>query len=242
MTKLRQLWMLTAAGSVAILLVGYFLVVSPKSSKAAALRADAETQQQVNDKLTSQIAQLNRQKKDLPRQQAELQKFATKIPDNPGLPAVIRSLSDAADTAGVELVGLSQGVPALVSTPGASKPAPVAADDLNDKTKSKPRTAAAPAAPKTLPIAQMPITITVTGNYSQVSQFLSEIENLPRALLVSGFSITPGDNGPTAKQVSEAASASSDVLTVALTGQLFMTTKPAAAPVAVKPAATTAAK
>jgi len=229
MTKLRQLWLLTAVASVAILAAGYFLMVSPKASKASALRAETQTQEQANSKLRSEIDQLNRQKKDLPKQQAELQKFATKIPDNPALPALIRSLSEAADNSGVELIGLSNGAPQLVAS---GKPA--------GRTV---QSAKAPAAVQTLTIAQMPITIHVSGKYSQVSQFLSEVENLPRALLVRGFSLTPGDTSPRSKGTGAAGGTYDGKVTLQMTGQLYMTAKVApAAPAAPKPATTPAAE
>lgn len=236
MTKLRQLWLLTALASVAILAGGYFLLVSPKASKAASLRDEAETQQQANNRLRAQIAQLNRQKKDLPKQQAELEKFAAKIPNNPALPSLIRSLSDAADNAGVELISLSPGTPALVAT---SVPGGTTAAAAGSTTKSA---ATAPAA-ATLPIAAIPVSVEVTGTYSQVSQFLSEIEGLPRAFLVNGFNVNPGDTSPRAAK-DNGGKAYNGTLTMSVTGQLYMTTKVApVAPVAAKPAAdTTAAK
>lgn len=256
MTKLRQLWLLTALASVAILAGGYFLLVSPKAGKAASLRDEAETQQSANNRLRAQIAQLNRQKKDLPRQQAELEKFAAKIPNNPALPSLIRSLSDAADNAGVELVSLSPGAPALVAAtvPGGTTAAAAGTTATTASTTTTTststtgtKTAAAPAAPAMLPLASIPIAVEVTGSYSQVSQFLSEIEGLSRAFLVNGFNVNPGDSGPQAKKPSGGSTTGGPrydgTLTMQITGQLYMTTKVApAAPVAAKPATTTAAK
>jgi Tfp pilus assembly protein PilO len=231
--------------SIAILAGGYFLLVSPKLSTAAAARQEAEDQQTANNRLRAQIAQLNRQKKDLPRQQAELEKFAAKIPNNPALPGLIRSLSDAADNAGVELVSLSPGQPALVAT---TVPATAAGTSAAGTTGTTPasgttgaKTAAAPG-PALLPIASIPIAVEVTGSYSQVSQFLSEIEGLSRAFLVNGFSVDPGDSGPRAKKSDGVANGYGGTLTMQITGQLYMTTKVApAAPVAAKPAATSTA-
>ncbi|HEV2889950.1 MAG TPA: type 4a pilus biogenesis protein PilO [Frankiaceae bacterium] len=235
MTKLRQLWLLTALASVAILAGGYFLLVSPKAGKAASLRDEAETQQQANTRLRAQIAQLNRQKKDLPRQQAELQKFAAKIPNNPALPALIRSLSDAADNAGANLYSMSPSTPTLVA---ATVPTTAGAT-------TGAKTAAAPATPALLPIAQIPIALNVVGSYSEVSQFLSEIEGLPRAFLVTSIALTQGDESPSAEKVEKIGSSKiyDDLVTLKVTGQLYMTTKAApVAPVTAKPAATTAAK
>lgn len=239
MTKLRQLWLLTALASVAILAGGYFLLVSPKASKAASLRDEAETQQQANTRLRTQIAQLNRQKKDLPRQQAELQKFATKIPNNPALPALIRSLSDAADNAGANLYSMAPSTPTLVAAtvPGGT----TAGTGTTAAGTTGAKSAAAPAAPALLPIAQIPIAVNVSGSYSQVSQFLSEIEGLPRAFLVTSINITQGDEDPTAEKTDK--KFYYGIVTLKITGQLYMTTKVApATPVATKTATTTAAK
>lgn len=227
MTKVRQLWLLTALASIAALAGGYFMLVSPKNAKAEALREETATQEQQNESLRTQIQMLNRQKKDLPRQQAELERFAVKIPNNPALPTLIRSLSDSADTAGVFLDELAPSMPAVVgpATPvGAVSADPAAA----------PATAAAPAPTvSTLPLATMPVTVKATGRYSEMSQFLSEIERLPRAFLVSGVSMKPkpGENG----QVY------SGEVEVTITGQLYMTIKAPAAP-RPQPAATTVVK
>lgn len=233
MTKLRQLWLLTALGSIVILAAGYFLMVSPKASKAAAIRTETADQEAANARLRSQIQMLNRQKKDLPRQQAELQKFAARIPNNPALPALIRSLSDAADNAGVDLIGLSPSVPtrvAMVPTAGEVTPATTAA-----------------ATASTLPLAAIKVNIKVTGKYSQLSQFFSEIEGVSRAFLLGGVNVVPGDAGAQSSSGSVVGSTTSQVgpvydgtLTATVTGSLFMTVKPVAT--APQTAATTAAK
>jgi len=235
MTKLKQLWLLTALASVAALVGGYFLLVSPKASKAAALREETKTQEELNASLQSQIQMLQRQKADLPRQQAELAKFAQKIPNNPALPALIRSLSDAADNAGVDLVSIAPSEPVAVGslgTPGgAAGAAPVSAAGPGATT------AAAPATVTTLPIAAIPITIKVKGHYSELSQWMSEIERLQRAFLVNGFTIDrstgAGEGGGGVAVVDK------DTLSLDMTGQLYMTVKAPAAPRAPQPAATT---
>ncbi|HEX8003950.1 MAG TPA: type 4a pilus biogenesis protein PilO [Mycobacteriales bacterium] len=219
MTKLRQLWLLTAVGSLLVMAAGYFLLVSPKRSDAASIRTEAADQEQANARLRTQIQMLNRQKKDLPKQQAELQKFAASIPNNPALPALIRSLSNAAETSGVELVALSPAAPTRVAAVSSGQVA-----------------GAAPAA-QTLPLAQIPITVKVAGRYSEVSQFFSEIEGLPRAFLLSGVNVVP--EPPKAKDgAAPAGNVYTGRLAATLTGSLYMTVK---APPAPKPVATVSA-
>ena len=243
MTKLKQLWLLTALASVAALAGGYFLLVSPKASKAAALREETKTQEDMNASLQSQIDMLQRQKNDLPRQQAELAKFAQKIPNNPALPALIRSLSDAADNASVELVAISPAEPVavgLLGTPGgAAGAAPATAAGAAPAAPAPGAVnAAAPAAPTTLPIAAIPITVRVTGHYSELSQWMSEIERLQRAFLVNGFVIEKGVLDGSESQIT----GDTDTLTLQMSGQLYMTIKAPVAPRAPQPAATTVVK
>jgi Tfp pilus assembly protein PilO len=212
MTKLRQLWLLTALGTLAVLAGGYFLLVTPKSNQAAALRSDVDAQLAANRTLQGQIDLLTKQKKDLPKLQAELEKFATKIPNNPALPALVRSLSNAAENSGVELVAVSPSAPVL---------APAAAPATTTGTVT-----AAAAAPAGLTLAHIPVTIGVKGTYAQVTAFLAEIEALPRAFLVSTVAVVPVTTpaGGTAATAVE-----TDQLAAALTGRLFMTTNVAPA-------------
>lgn len=219
MTKLRQLWLLTAVGALAVVGIGYFVLVSPKASKASSLRAEAQQQVDANARLRGQIAQLNKQKKDLPKQQAELEKFAAKIPNNPALPSLVRALSDAAENSGVDLVSMSPATPVLV------QPA------VGGTT-----TAATASAAEPLTLAQIPISVQVDGTYSQVSQFLAEVEGMTRAFLVSGITMK---EAPLKVQDPSGAGADeySGVLRVQLTGSMFMTAKVAPpAPVVAKPA------
>ena len=202
MTKLKQLWLLTAFGSVAVLALGWFLLVTPKNSKAAAIRTETEAQLQANATLQSKIALLKAQQKQLPKLQRELEEFARLIPDNPALPSLIRSLSDAADASGVELVSVSPSAPTLFT--------------------------GAPAA-NGMALAQVPVAVKVKGTYPDIQQFFSEVEALKRAFLVNGVKVNPASGG--ADAASSALAAVRNDLNAELSGQMFMTTK-APAPVA----------
>ena len=174
MTKLRQLWLLTALGSLAVLAGGWFLLVSPKNTEAAALKDETETQLQVNRRLKSEIDMLNKQKKDLPAQQAKLAKFDRLIPGNPAMPALVRALSDAADNSGVELVAMNPKLPEY-------------AKGVDPKTRAE-----VPGkinAPDGTVLVDIPVEMKLVGTYSQLTQFFTEIEELNRALMVSGFNI-----------------------------------------------------
>ncbi|HVB26889.1 MAG TPA: type 4a pilus biogenesis protein PilO [Mycobacteriales bacterium] len=173
MDKLRQWTVLTAAGALGVLAVGWFLLVSPQHTRAATLRTQAASQEQSNQSLANQVAALSAQGRELPKVQADLAKLATELPNNPGLPSLIRDLSSAADDAGIELVSLAPTTPAYVTT----------TTPTGGTTTSSSTSAATPQ------LAQIQLTIGVSGNYYNLEQFLYALEHLPRAMLVSGMQL-----------------------------------------------------
>ena len=180
MSKTRQWAMLTAVVCLAVLAAGWFLVIKPQRAQASDLRAQKSTVDAQSNRLRGQVAQLRQQQKGLPAQQKLLSQIATKVPDNPALPALIRQLSAAADGAGVNLLSLAPGQPALSQ--------PVAAAASTTSTTSAPAAAAAP-------LASIPLAIQVQGTYFNVEQFFAAVESLSRAMLVTGFTLAPA-NGP----------------------------------------------
>jgi len=168
MNKTRQWTLLTALGAVGILLVGWFVIVSPQHKHAASLRTQASGIEQSNQSLQAQVRQLQRQQAGVPAAQKQLAAIGTKIPDNPALPALIRQLSAAAKSSGVDLVSLAPGTPSAAGGPATS-------------------TAAAASS-----LLQIPVTISVTGSYFNAESFFNSIENLSRAMMVSSFTMAPG--------------------------------------------------
>src|SRR4051812_14770617 len=180
MNKTRQWTVLTAVACLAIIAAGWFLAVKPQRSHTASLRTQTQSVQSSNSELQSQVAQLKQQQKDLPAQQKVLSQIATRIPDNPALPSLIRQLSAAADGAGVNLVSLAPSAPVIAAA------APAA---VTTGTGASGTTATSHAAVS--PLASIPITLQVQGTYFNVVQFFSAIEGLSRAMLVTGWGLTP---------------------------------------------------
>jgi Tfp pilus assembly protein PilO len=181
MTKTRQWSVFTAVAVVVVLLAGWFLLVKPQSSKTSTLKAQASTQEQANQLLVTTIAQLQAEERQLPQQQQALQKFATQVPNNAAEPTIIRQLSAAAAGAGVDLVSMTPGSPTLVTASG-----------------TVPGSTSLGAAPSTSgQLIQLPLSLGITGTYPNVESFFQSLEKLPRALLVTSWSLCP-DGGPAA--------------------------------------------
>lgn len=183
---------------VAVLAAGWFLLISPKRGEAADLRTKAEAQDSANSSLEAQLSELKAQEAGLPKLQARLAVIHRQIPDNPALPALIRSLSAAGNQVGVSLDAISPALPAPLVV---AAPAPVAAPATTDTTSTSTTSSTDPAAaPAPAPVApapslyQVPLTVNVTGSYFEMEQFVNKLEGLKRSFLVTGFTVTPASS------------------------------------------------
>ena len=228
MEKMRQWTVFTVLAVIVVLVAGWMLMIKPQRSHAADLRSQATGVQSSNDQLRNQISSLKAQAKDLPKQQARLAVIEQKIPDNPALPSLIRSLSDAADGAGVDLVSLAPSTPTTATAAVSGASAPVTAGR-----------AAAPAAPV---LQQVPVALQVSGTYFNIEQFISNLEGLQRAIIVDSWSLAPGGSGASAASPTGAATNKTDQLTAQIQGRVFMApgSATAAPSTAVHPAPATA--
>jgi Tfp pilus assembly protein PilO len=202
MSKSRQWVTLTAMVCLAVLAAGWFLVIKPQRAHASELRAQRVGVESHSSQLRSQVDQLRQEQKDLPAVQKLLSQIATKIPDNPALPALIRQLSAAADGAGVDLVSLSPGQPAVAGAGGA--------------VATTTSTAAAAA-----PLATIPLAVQVRGTYFNVEQFFSAVEGLSRAMLVTGFTLQPAGDNTSAGGASKADAVVPGTLNAQITAEVF---------------------
>jgi len=220
MTRARQWSVLTAVACLAVMAAGWFILVKPQRTHASSLRDQASQVDQSNQALQAQIAHLRAQAKDLPAQQRTLAKIATQVPDSPALPTLIRQLSAAADSAGVNLVSLSPGQPALVASPVAA-----AATTGTSPAAPAATTATSPAAAPGAMLASIPLQVQIQGSYFNLESFFQAIETLPRAMQVTQFSAAPVQAGasPTGQTVAPG------TLNVTLTASVYMSPTAAAA-------------
>ncbi|MDX6199350.1 MAG: hypothetical protein QOJ79_2501 [Actinomycetota bacterium] len=213
MDKIKQYVVFTVLGCLVVLAAGWFLLVSPKRSHAAELRDQAAAQVSANAQLETRLAILKAQAKDLPKQQAKLAAVAARIPDNPALPALVRALTTAATSAGVELVSLTPSAPAAVGAPAPAAAAPVA------PAAGAPARAAVSASAGQL--AQIGMTLNIAGGYFQVEQFVAALESLPRSMRVTALTMAPGAN-PVKPAAGGAAVDDGRTLVTTITAQVFM--------------------
>jgi Tfp pilus assembly protein PilO len=190
MTATRKWSALAALLVAAIFAASWFLLIAPKRSEAAGLRANKAEQDATNQRLVQQLEVLKAQAQDLPKQEAFLAQIRRQVPSNPALPALIRDLTAGAKKSGVELVSLAPALPVAVVAPVVTAVVPTTAGTA----APSPTATAAPGA-VTAPVAaapvlyQVPITVKTTGSYFETEQFLNKVEGLKRSFLVTGFTL-----------------------------------------------------
>ncbi len=163
----------------------WFLVLSPRIATASQVAAQAR-------QVETSTLQLNRRYRDAleeaaqaPQAAAQAQRLFSSMPQEAELPDVLRQVTAAADSAGIEGTHLQ-----IINT---SVPTPVGAKG----SEINPMTAVAKGAGVNL--ATMAVSITVDGDRASLARFLANLENLDRALLISSTHLadtSPG-NPPT---------------------------------------------
>jgi hypothetical protein len=172
MNRSRQVVLVAVVAALAIVALGWFLLISPKRADISSTREETTTQLGANSRLQQEIKRLNEQAKDLPNVQARVAAIDQRIPATPALPVLIRSLTEAATASQVRLVSLTPSVPkAAVSTGTAAPPA---------------RAGAATAATG---LQAIDLAIIVDGTFPNIELFFRNIERMQRSLLVTGFSL-----------------------------------------------------
>lgn len=205
MTSKERNWVIGGAlGCLAVLALGWFLLISPERSHAATAREATATQQASNDTLRGQIAQLQEQAKGLVAKQADLQAVARRIPSDPQLPVLVRALQDVHTKTGVDITSITFGMPALAAPAGAA-------------TSAAGRSGAAT-------FSTIPVTTTVLGDYSNATLFLNALESLQRLYLVKSVAISPSPaKGDKLTLSPDGTAETKHTLTINVVGEVYTT-------------------
>ena len=230
MSKINQWVALGVLAVLAVLAGGWFLLVAPDRSEAEALRVQAEEQAVANDRARTQLQVLQAQADALPEQRARLADVAARIPDQAQLPALIRALTDAAEDGDVEFVSLVPGTPVPLAAPA---PVAVAGSEEEGATPVAPSTTAAGSTAGSL--HAIPVTLNVVGGYYQVERYVAALEDLPRALRITGLTLAPGDN-PVAPPQAGGNVDDGRSLAAVITGTVFLAPGQAPLPTGTAPA------
>jgi Tfp pilus assembly protein PilO len=195
-------WYAAAAlASVLVLVAGWFLLVSPQQQNAADIGVQADNQTAQNQVTQTKINALKAQYANLPSLEKQLAVVQTHMPQTPNMPGLLRNLSAAATAAGVKLVTV---------TP--ANPAPLAGQAVSAKGTD---TQNAPGE-----VQVIPVTLTISGPFANTRLFLTSLEAMPRAFLVTGLTIAR-DSASAASATGTTTKTVKNGLTTTITGRVF---------------------
>jgi Tfp pilus assembly protein PilO len=193
--NLRSVLAAKILGGVALLAItagGWLLVLSPKTSELADVRTRIETTRGQNETLRQQLAKLEAQRKQLPATRATARALAALFPPTADQPTLFKAVTAAAAQAGIpagDVTELSAEAP-VAGTSGGSDKAKLPGESTDSD------------------LAGQTVTITVQGDYDEIQRLAENLEDLPRAYLVSSLTLGVG--------------AGAGTYTATITGQMFV--------------------
>lgn len=199
--KSKKQMLLAAVAAVVIMVFAWYQVVWTGQTKSIAKAGAAKAASAAQAKqLGSRAAQLETAKADTSRAKL-LEKLDTAVPEEPGLSAYLRWITDLADSTHV-----------VVPTVGHSLPAPATGGDVAAAAAAPggaTATPAAPAAPGSL--YQMALTMQATGSYENVLEFVHQLELSPRLVIVDSLGLSGGGAAAAPSAVAESVPAAGSV-------------------------------
>jgi Tfp pilus assembly protein PilO len=249
--------LLIGGGALVVALLIWVAVVAPQNSKLASLQTKQTQLTSQQSALEAKLASLKSEKQRLSSSCADLQKIATQIPtvqaptdvdaEESSFESQFNALTAAA---GVTLTQFSGFAPAT-TTGGTSTP-----------TTTLPSGSRASASTTPSDVTAVPTTLTVTGNYSQISAFINGLDGFPRLFVITNFILSYGastaasgssgaassgtaspaaaanPNGPPLWTGATPTAPSAGPYSVAITGSIFYTSTPNALEACTKATAT----
>ncbi len=167
---------LIGVGALVIALLIYSLFISHQTSKLSSLQAQETQLQTQQTQLQTQLATLESEKQKLPSKCADLAKISTQIP----------TVQNAGDLAAEQSSFYNQ-LTALVGTSGTAIPT------FAWGTATTGTTAPSAGAPATSSgVVPVPVSMTITGNFGQMSAFVGGLDSFPRLFVIQTFTLAYG--------------------------------------------------
>jgi len=219
--------LIISAGALVAILLLWAILVSPQNSKLSSLRSQETQLQGQQASLQTKLASLQAEGQRLSSSCADLQKITTQIPsvetptDVDAEESSFESQFNAlAGSSGVELTQFSGFAAATGTGTSAAPTTPVAG-----------ATAGATAG-----VTAVPTTLSVTGNYGQITAFVNGMDNFPRLFVIQHFDLqygtgasstggaAPTAGGPALWVGGTPTAASAGPYSLAITGSIYTST------------------
>lgn len=203
----ERLWLIGGAVCAFLMLViGYFMLISPQRSNTQSVRDQITTAQEQAMTLQQRINALTAQSKDLPKYESQLASLQQALPSESGLPDFLRTLQSLGNETLAQVTSLTVGAPSIVAA-GAGAPAvsPTTTAEAAPTAAAAPTETTAPTTTTTTPASStagvyaLSITAQVTGSTKQLGDFLEQLQTVqPRAVLITSVAVGGGSSGSAA--------------------------------------------
>lgn len=207
---LRTRIILVAVAVPVLAVVWFVLVWRPSQNRVNDLRRQQEAARTERAQLEARLERLRQLQRDEPALRAQLARLDEALPLEPRIPDFILQVQEAANLAGVPFLSISPSLPSPFTPPAVAG-------------------AAAPAGAG--PVQAVSVSITTTGKFFELEDFIVRMERLSRAVRVNTFSLAPSAGvGGTSPTISVSFAMQIFVSGAALTPGTQATPAPAATP------------
>ena len=202
-----------AGAAVVVLLLWYFALWGPRNDALRKQRTRADAADKQVQTLKTQLSRLQAAQRAEPVKRAKLERLRAAIPDDPGLAQFILDANDAANRAGINFISIAPTPPSAAASPTGGTPAPGGAG-------TRP--------------AEVKMSMSISGGYSQVLDFMNRLDSLPRIIVIDTLNVSAGTAAASAPPAGATtpttapAAAGPAQLSVSLTGRMFLSQVPAA--------------
>lgn len=202
----NRLWQLGAAVvCIGIIALGWLLGVSPKLTELSAAKAETESVDQQNLATEAEIVQLKAEFENLDEVADELETLRASLPASADYARFLSELNTIAGDNDATLSGFSPATPVVLTDEGTPADA-AAVDPTTDDAAADPSAEAAALADGTL--VAIPTTLSATGSFRDLLDFVEDLQYGERLYLVSGLTF--------------AEDSTNDDYTVTVTGYIYV--------------------
>ncbi len=180
-----RLYVVVAAAALGVLLLWFVLLWGPQSARMEEARERRETAEQENANLRIRLERLRAADARRTELLAGIDRTRVAIPDQPNLAQFILDANDVANQAGIDFISIAPSPPA----------APPAGSPPDTPT-------------------QISLSISISGGYFQVLDYLNRLLAMPRIVVVDTINVSPQVEGQFVQ------------LSVNLVGRMFTTAQP----------------
>lgn len=179
-----------------LVVIGSMLVIYPFMMQNAKLATDISAAQAAKDDVQGKLSTMNNLKatnEQVKQLDDEISKKFPATADTPGFAAFVGKAAADAGLSLENITDLTTTIPTLSSAGAPVAPAPEAAPSTPAKdTAPKDDSSAAPPAAGASNLAEMSVTINAMGPMDQLQNFVANLKNGPRNILISTYSVQEG--------------------------------------------------